>query len=508
MSDKAITHIIRRLGFCLVLTMFVASPAFSGADYNVDGGGDGFVQNEISLTTVAGQAGYLAMAYNDFAGTGQLGIAYSSNYGSTWNTTQLPFPNSLLMPGGTPGGPAMINAFDPSITTDSSGNLYTAFIATGAQTMGGQGDSGLYVATSLWPAGNGGQTWNPAVTVSYDPPSTQTTYPDPNYRFNDRVQITTDRTAGVYSGNVYVSWIRDRGWYDKSDPTNPPNFAPPSDIFFSNSTNSGGSFSTRVQVNDAAQNLGNMPVPRVGADGTVYVSWLDYDVWNGGTGTIWLDRSTDGGVTWNLDQQVSQITLPPLNVSTAAGASDARAKGAPVLATSPNDANALYIVYAADPNTGAGDEADIYLIRSGDKGASWSSPVRVNNDSTVNDQILPWIDIKPDGTIDVAWYDRRNDANDVLWDVYIAKSTDGGASFSGNVMLNDISFSTPAGTWMGEYLGLAVDSTDAYVAFTSSALDGNGDVYFDRIGNDLIPEPVTVALLAVGAVGLLRRRRQ
>ena len=102
---------------------------------------------------------------------------------------------------------------------------------------------------------------------------------------------------------------------------------------------------------------------------------------------------------------------------------------------------------------------------------------------------MPWMDVKADGTIDVVWYDRRNDVNDVLWDVYIARSTDGGSSFSTNVRLNDTSFAVPSlsSGWMGEYLGLAVDSNTAYVAFTSSVTDSvSGDVYFDKILNSSI----------------------
>ena len=43
-------------------------------------------------------------------------------------------------------------------------------------------------------------------------------------------------------------------------------------------------------------------------------------------------------------------------------------------------------------------------------GTSWSSPITVNaDDATVNDNFLPWMDVKSDGTIDIVWYDRRND---------------------------------------------------------------------------------------------------
>jgi len=268
--------------------------------------------------------------------------------------------------------------------------------------------------------------------------------------------------------------------------------------------------------------MGNMPVPAVAADGTVYVSWLDYNVRTGGQGTIYIDKSTDGGATWGTDKFVATIELPPLNVTGDDGAQDARAKGAPVLATSPTDANKLYIVYAADPDRSPGpdgpDEADIYLIKSPDGGTTWTSPVRVNDDATTNDQILPWVEVKPDGTIDIAWYDRRNDPNpppagDLLWDIFITRSDDDGNTFATNVSINDTSFLTPfrgiTEPWMGEYLGLAVDANNAYVIWTTTATgDANGDLYFDKIANSEIPEPSVLLLIAVGAPALLRRRRK
>ena len=151
-----------------------------------------------------------------------------------------------------------------------------------------------------------------------------------------------------------------------------------------------------------------------------------------------------------------------------------------------------------------------------DKGQSWSStPLRLNDDDPnyAADQILPWIDVKSDGTIDVAWYDRRDDPNDALWDVYITKSVDDGVTFAPGIALNDTSFLSPfrgiSAPWMGEYLGLAVDGNNAYVIWTTTATgDTNGDLLFDVIANADIPEPATLALIAAGAAALRRRRRR
>ena len=463
---------------CALLVLLTsAAITFAGADVLVDG--DPNIQNEISLTLVPGQPNDLVMAYNDnpYPPVGQLGSAYSQDGGANWNRTQLPLPTE-------PSGQfTMTDAFDPTITADANGLVFAAFIAEGATTMGFMPDSGLYVCTDS----NLGKTWSAPIQISYDPPSGPPN--DPNYRFNDRCQIIADTVSGSsYLGRVYLSWIKDAGY------NVPPQ--PGSDIYFATMVPGavpGGYTITSQKISDMASGtgMGNMPVPAVASDGTVYVSWLDYNCLSGGQGTIYLDKSTDGGATWGTDQSVAAVNLPPLSVRPAVGPPDTLAKGAPVLAASPNNPNDLYIVYAADPNTAdPKNEADIFFIKTTDGGQNWSPPLRVNDDQTINDQILPWMEVKPDGTIDVAWYDRRKDVNDALWDVYIAKSTDGGGSFSINICLTDQSFPVPSNNWIGEYLGLAVDANNAYVAFTSSFSDtACGDVYFDRIQNAQITAP-------------------
>jgi len=509
--------------FALLFLTAAASAQFGGTDSIVDAGG--VVQNEISLTlipgTVSGQPQTLLAAYNDDpywppnSGAG-LGVSYSTDGGATWTGIPGATVGQLPYPAPTAGGPipgAVFNwAFDPTATADTQGNLFVGHIA--ADTSVG-GDNGLYV----WRSGDGGLSWTQSAVSEQ---AAAVGFPDFAYRFNDRCQITADRTTGgAYSNTdrIYIAWIQDRGYYNQGSP--PPSGLPESDIYCSYSNDGGVTFSTPLMINQPTglplyqQEMGNMPVPRVAADGTAYVSWLDYNVWTGGTGTIYLTSSNDGGVTFPTVTQVATINLPPLNVNDGSGATDALAKGAPVLATSPTNANNLYMVYAADPDGLGGDDADIFFIRSTNQGTSWSAPLRLNTDTTPNDQILPWIDVKANGTIDVAWYDRRNDVlppGDQFWDVFITRSTNGGASFSQQVRLNDQSFITPqttiSGPWMGEYLGLVVDADHAYVAWTSSVVDTNGDVYFDKIANVAIPEPSAFLLLALGGLPMLLRRRR
>ena len=154
--------------------------------------------------------------------------------------------------------------------------------------------------------------------------------------------------------------------------------------------------------------------------------------------------------------------------------------------TNPNE---LYVVYASDPDGAGPDEADIFFTRTTNGGSSWSNAIRVNDDSTTNDQVLPWMDVTPNGIIDIIWYDRRNDGSDLNWDVFGTTSIDGGLTFANNFQVNALSFPTPQpknGFWFGEYLALTSDNNKGYVAFTSSIIDIQGDVFFASFNNPIL----------------------
>ena len=425
-----------------------------------------YTQNEISMAVVAG-SGNLIAAYNDqpYPGGPGIGVSFSLDQGISWNPSQLTVPNNPF------SGVPFLDAFDPSVACDMAGNVFVAHISTDFNWATGP-VSGLFVHHSA----NGGLTWNPPVTVDANPGAIGS--PDPNYRFNDRCQIRIDRNpSSPFFNNIYIAWLKDRGW-------NMP--MPNSDIYVSVSADGGATFSPATQINHITNALGNLPIPEVAANGDLYVLWVDYNVITGGNGVMLLDKSVDGGMTWGPDIIVNTIPLPPLNLN---GGTDAQAKGAAILRADPSNPNQLYITYAADPDGLAPDEGDIFFIKSTDGGNSWTPPLRINDDVSTNDQVLPWMEVKSNGLIDIVWYDRRNDPADLLWDVFVTSSTDGGTTFAPNTQVNPISSQTPqtnSGPWFGEYLGLAVSDTMAFIGYTSSAMDILGDVAFTSFVNPII----------------------
>ncbi len=463
-----------------VLALGIAAvAAAAGTDVQINADPPGTVQNEIRITQNAANPTNLVVAYNDSVGSlsSPLGVSFSNDAGATWSDRQLGIPLHPLFL--TP----LSRIFDPFIDSDSQGTIYAGYIA--ADSAVANGASGIYIESST----DGGATWSGPTTIDFNPAALGPF--DPTYRFNDRSDMTVDG-----NDDVYVTWIKDVGvglptsdiHFAKSPPPGPPGPGNPTGLDF---TGVGAGSVAPLTVSDlSGLDQANAPDVAVAPDGTVYVAWIDVNVTNPlpQPGTLKIDSSVTAGTTFGPDVTVAGIAALSTWVSTAAGAGtfdDARAGSYPVIAVDPANSQTVYMAYAADP-PGA-DEADIFFITSTDGGATWSAPLTVNDDGTSNDQIHPAIAVKADGTIDLAWYDKRNAANDDRWDVYFANSTDGGASFGINRRVTDQSFATPtdlAGSpWLGEYLGLEVDATTAYLAFTSGITDSKGDVFFDLEAN-------------------------
>ena len=146
-------------------------------------------------------------------------------------------------------------------------------------------------------------------------------------------------------------------------------------------------------------------------------------------------------------------------------------------------AGRVYLVYTREhPNES--DNTDIYVRHSDDNGATWSAPVRVNDDHTANSQFLPKISLDPTtGNIAVVWYDSRNDLgtggpgdtdgipNDdaQFWGAF---STNGGASFTRNIQISagtSNSHDSGNGIDYGDYTGLSFYAGIAHPAWSDNS---------------------------------------
>jgi hypothetical protein len=192
-------------------------------------------------------------------------------------------------------------------------------------------------------------------------------------------------------------------------------------------------------------------VPDIATDGTIYVAWAHAD-------TIWMDRSTDGGMTWlKKDLRVAEI----------AGGWDCavrgfnRANGMPVTRVDRSNgphAGRVYVNWTDNRN--GPDDQDVWVVCSDDGGESWTAPIRVNDDPPGAQQFFTWMAVDDvTGFVHIVYYDRRqsaakyaNPAVKASWDteVYVASSYDGGATWR-NLRVSEKPFRPQEKMFFGDY---------------------------------------------------------
>lgn len=96
---------------------------------------------------------------------------------------------------------------------------------------------------------------------------------------------------------------------------------------------------------------------------------------------------------------------------------------------------------------------DIKFARSTNGGLNWSAPLIVNTDNTNREQFFTWMTVdQKTGVIYIVYYDRRNTTGNAT-DFYMAKSTNGGVSFTEEV-ISSSSFVPSSSTFFGDYTNI------------------------------------------------------
>jgi len=183
-------------------------------------------------------------------------------------------------------------------------------------------------------------------------------------------------------------------------------------------------------------------VPAIGVDGRVHV------VWAGPKGLV-HDSSKDG-LEWGADKVIDSmpggwdIPIPGIT----------RHNGMPVTAIDTSNRASRGALYVNWIDTRNGDP-DVFVMRSRDNGATWSAPVRVNDDPVKNGavQFFTWMAVDPsDGSVNVLFYDRRG-RKGTMSGLTLARSTDGGHTFA-NYPVSIPDFEVTDKITFGDYLGV------------------------------------------------------
>jgi hypothetical protein len=144
-------------------------------------------------------------------------------------------------------------------------------------------------------------------------------------------------------------------------------------------------------------------LPHVAPDGTVYTTVtnnpVSQDFLNN---AIYLISSHDGGVTWQGPTLVTPSVLSPTYRNTTFTEGIVNSFG---LGT--NEVNGHWPLYVAYENEDPDGFSRVYVTGSLDGGATWSPPIRVNDGRDDVEALQPRVEVAPNGTVAVAFYDRR-----------------------------------------------------------------------------------------------------
>jgi hypothetical protein len=334
---------------------------FSMTQVNVDGSGQnilGDAANEPSLAVDPKNPNRMAIAWRQFntisSNFRQAGHAYTTDGGNSWT-----FPG-VLEPG--------VFRSDPVLAADAEGNFYLNSLTS---------DAFNNFSCAVFLSSDGGMTWG-SKTPAHG---------------GDKQWMAIDKSNSIGRGNIYAFWT---SYYSSCPPGS-----------FTRGEYGGAFNDDCTQIPDNP-NWGTLAVNR---GGDLYIGgWGDTSFVVTKSSTA---RNISLGVTWDtavavsLDGYISYGTAP--NPGGLAGQTSIAVD----TTTGPTQGNVYLLCSVSRQSTT--DPLDVMFSRSTDAGLTWSTPHRINRDtSSTAWQWFGTMSVGPTGRIDVVWLDTRDNPGTVL----------------------------------------------------------------------------------------------
>jgi hypothetical protein len=256
-------------------------------------------------------------------------------------------------------------------------------------------------------------------------------------------------------------------------------------------TGPGGSWQAPVQVS-GSETLGTA----IGGDvktnayGDVFALYPDT-----GSQALYVAKSTNGGAAFGTPVKIAstfgsfQFVIP---ADFYRGVLIYASGGAWRTATV-NDVYVTWNDLSGDPGCtggfGPGSRASslcksrIFFARSTDGGATWSAPVKINDKVGRNDQFFPWMVVdESNGKISVTYYDTTGDPSRTSTNLYYQSSPDRGLTWSvpfkvTSAATNETTSGADFGNQYGDYTGLDGISGHFFPSWTDRRSGGREEIW-------------------------------
>lgn len=285
---------------------------------------------------------------------------------------------------------------------------------------------------------DGGRTWNDSAATLE--------------RHQDHGTLSLDTGTGPFSGSVYA--VSTQGVRLDSVRSRTA-------VFVARSSDWGATFAAPARVIPSNLHLVAMNSV-VLSDGTLVVAFVTH---LGTTTASWVIRSGDGGKSFS----------EPLFVTDVCGREFTH-----VVADASAGPHRDRIYWVCS------DGYRVHVLRSADRGETWSTPVLVNRGSRGNRVAIPAIAVNRSGVVAVSWYDARDDpreyrGNFSCQQLFASASLHGGQTFVAEVKVSstencsDTPLNGEAGRrWPagGDYHGLAAAADGRFHVMWADSRDG------------------------------------